>query len=543
MTFIRILILVILGMFFSVFLYAELPVSDHLKQADQFYKLEQYLEAKAAYSDIYRYFNKDAEGEAALLGIARSDFRLNLYNEAVIRLNIFIASFPESTHKNEALYLLAESLRKLGRFEDAKKNFEMVRDPLLNVSLLRLAQINLKQNDMQKAEEMFKLLPYEFRTKEPEAVLIEAEIQSRSGKHKEALALVRKIKDSEIKNNELLIDKASVLFAAGQLTESEDILKPISESSISAVDRNNSRKLLLKIYEAQGKIDDALKISIELSAGQSSDQLKLKIISFYEKKGDVQNALRYLTYIVDKKLRGSEIERRLKSFEEKHDPKLMDYLVRYSLYLSEDSPYLVETAKKLAENNKKAEALTLYRKALTGSNKAYAAIMLSSVLLQEGKTAQAKRMLEPFLLDTRYLESSSVIMADILEREGELKKAAEYLLKVIKVVKNNNNIHAKLGDIYWKLENRRASLQSYVRAATGSNPLYSVKAADALYLGGDLKKASVYYKKALDAGINDKNILQWAEYQYGKITGNKDYLKKAEQKGGLLGEAAAILAE
>ncbi|MBN2654430.1 MAG: tetratricopeptide repeat protein [Nitrospirae bacterium] len=539
----RLFIFILLPLYFSGMLYAEQPVTEQLKQADQFYKLQQYQQAKTAYSDIYRYFNKGAEGQSALLGISRADFKLNLFNESVIRINRFLASFPESSHKNEAIYLLAESLMKLGRLDDAKKNFELVTGSFINTSVLRLGQIALKQNDMQKAEAMLKLLPYEFRTKEPEAIYIEAELLSRAGRHKEALTTVRKIRDSEIKNNEVLIGKAAVLFAAGQLTEAESILKPISEASISAVDRNNSRKILLKIYEAQGKIDDAIKLSTELSAGESSDELKLKISSFYEKKGDMQNAIRYLTYLLDRKTRASEIEKRLKAFDEKKDPNLIDYLVRYSPYISNDSPYLFEVAKKLSANNKKIEASTLYKKALTGSNKAHAAILMSSELLKEGKVDQAKKLLEPFMLDTRYLAKSSVMMADILEQEGDLKRAVEYLSRVSKVEKNNHDVLAKLGDIYWKLDNKKASLQSYVSAASGDNSLYSVKAADALYLGGDSKKASLYYKKALDIGIKDKDVLQWTEYQYGKITNNKEFIKKAKEKGGILGEAAAILAE
>lgn len=69
-----------------------------------------------------------------------------------------------------------------------------------------------------------------------------------------------------------------------------------------------------------------------------------------------------------------------------------------------------------------------------------------------------------------------------------------------------------------------------------------MKAADALYLSGDFQKSVQYYKKAIDAGLKDKDLLQWAEYQYGKIANNKEYLKRASERGGLLGEAASVLA-
>lgn len=528
--------------FQAILLFANQPVAEQLKFADQLYKQAQYQQSKAAYSEIYRYFNKGADGEKALLGIARSDYKLGLYNEAIVRLNRFLLSFPESTNSNEVYYMLGESYLELDRLDDAKKNLEKVTEPFLKQAVLKLARISLKRNDNAQADLHLKSLPFELRTKNPEALYMEAELLSRAGKHKEALATARKLRDSEITDNDILIGKAGVLLAAGQLTEPEAILKGVLEKTKSTVDTARSKRLLLKIYEAQGKIDDAIKLSTELSASESSDELKLKIVSFYEKKGDTANVMRYLTYLIDKNIRSSEIEKRLKGFQEKKDPKLVDYIIKYAPYLSADSPYLVESAKMLMDNNKKIEAATLYRKALTGSNKAESAIELASMHLKEGKISQAKKLVEPFVLDTRYMSRSAIIMADVLEKEGDYKRALEYLTRVSKLVKDNHNVLAKMGDMHWLLDNKKAAVQNYIAAASAGDPVNSVKAADALYLSGDSQKSVQYYKKAIDAGLKDKDLLQWAEYQYGKIANNKEYLKRASERGGLLGEAASVLA-
>lgn len=528
--------------FQAILLFANQPVAEQLKFADQLYKQAQYQQSKAAYSEIYRYFNKGADGEKALLGIARSDYKLGLYNEAIVRLNRFLLSFPESTNSNEVYYMLGESYLELDRLDDAKKNLEKVTEPFLKQAVLKLARISLKRNDNAQADLHLKSLPFELRTKNPEALYMEAELLSRAGKHKEALATARKLRDSEITDNDILIGKAGVLLAAGQLTEPEAILKGMLEKTKSTVDTARSKRLLLKIYEAQGKIDDAIKLSTELSASESSDELKLKIVSFYEKKGDTANVMRYLTYLIDKNIRSSEIEKRLKGFQEKKDPKLVDYIIKYAPYLSADSPYLVESAKMLMDNNKKIEAATLYRKALTGSNKAESAIELASMHLKEGKISQAKKLVEPFVLDTRYMSRSAIIMADVLEKEGDYKRALEYLTRVSKLVKDNHNVLAKMGDMHWLLDNKKAAVQNYIAAASAGDPVNSVKAADALYLSGDSQKSVQYYKKAIDAGLKDKDLLQWAEYQYGKIANNKEYLKRASERGGLLGEAASVLA-
>jgi Tfp pilus assembly protein PilF len=68
-----------------------------------------------------------------------------------------------------------------------------------------------------------------------------------------------------------------------------------------------------------------------------------------------------------------------------------------------------------------------------------------------------------------------------------------------------------------------------------------VKAGDCLYISGDYTKAKTYYKRALDYNVKDPKSLQWAQYQYGKLTKSNDYLKKAVTGGGEIAEAAAMI--
>jgi tetratricopeptide (TPR) repeat protein len=68
-----------------------------------------------------------------------------------------------------------------------------------------------------------------------------------------------------------------------------------------------------------------------------------------------------------------------------------------------------------------------------------------------------------------------------------------------------------------------------------------VKAADMYYLSGKHDKAKAYYKKALESGVKDPKNLQWADYQYGKLAKDDEYLKKAKEGGGTLAEAADMM--
>jgi tetratricopeptide (TPR) repeat protein len=68
-----------------------------------------------------------------------------------------------------------------------------------------------------------------------------------------------------------------------------------------------------------------------------------------------------------------------------------------------------------------------------------------------------------------------------------------------------------------------------------------VKAADIYYVSGKHDKAKAYYKKALDSGIKDPRSLQWADYQYGKLAKNDEYMKKAKEGGGMVAEVADLM--
>jgi tetratricopeptide (TPR) repeat protein len=250
--------------------------------------------------------------------------------------------------------------------------------------------------------------------------------------------------------------------------------------------------------------------------------------------------VKYLSYLSNKKYRSAEIEKRLKSMIASKDPRVVEYMQKFSLYLDADAPFIVDASRYLIANGKKIEGKQLLMKALKGAVSGEASLYIAELLIQEGKYVEAEKVLKPLTIDTRYLYRASYMVADIMERQRKYAAAIEYLLRIVKTA-TDYRIAAKLGDLYYKTKDRQNAVKYYIMASNKGDGLSSVKAADCLYVSGDYTKAKTYYKRALDFNIKDPKSLQWVQYQYGKLTKSNDYLKKAVTGGGEIAEAAATI--
>jgi tetratricopeptide (TPR) repeat protein len=131
-------------------------------------------------------------------------------------------------------------------------------------------------------------------------------------------------------------------------------------------------------------------------------------------------------------------------------------------------------------------------------------------------------------------------MARVLESEGDDPGAASFRTRAIKVLDIQKDFY-RVGELYMRSGNRPEALKNYVRAADKGDVTAMVKAADLFYVTGKPDRARVYYKKAINKGIKDPKILQWTDYQYGKLAKDDEYLNKAKAGGGIVAEAAELM--
>lgn len=542
---------ILYGLFVSVFCFlvfvhysfsgAVSALEDRLKTADGYIKTRNYLKAKEIYRDIFLSAPKGALSEKALFGMGKSDYYLRNYYEARQNLKRFVSLSQIPEYRDEAYLLLGYISLNLQRIKEAEQYFEMVGATMKERADIGKAEVALKTGNIAKAESFLAGISKRVLETDPRVLYLRAMIYSSKGMHKEAVSTINKIMDTILKEQDIRVEKAQILFNARKLKEAEKLcIFIMADKPVSNIERLKAKKILMDIYETEGKLDDALKLGIELSFYEPGDEFKLRIVSLYDRKGDINNAMKYISYLKNAKLRSAEIERRLKDIINLKDPNTIEYVKKFSPYLDPDSPFILNASRYLIANGKKFEGILLLRKALKGRLKGDASLYMADLLITEGKYSEAEKILAPLTLDSRYLYRASYMIADIMERQGKYALAIEYLMRIVKTA-TDYRIAAKLGDLYLRTGDRQNSMKYYIIAADRGDGLSSVKAGDCLYISGNYAKAKVYYKKALDFKVKDQKSLQWAQYQYGKLANNRDYLKKAATGGGEVAEAAAII--
>ncbi len=513
---------------------------DKLKKADEYFSKKSYIKAKELYREIFLAEKKGPLFDRALFGMGKADYYLQNYYEAWQNIKRFVSSAPNSEHINEANFFLGYTALHLQKFKEAEQYFDMVGEPLKDRASIGKAELALKFWDLKKAEDLLEDVGKKTMQTDPRALYVRAMINSGKGFHREAVETINKIAPAVLKEQDIRAEKVWILFYARKTRDAEMLTRSIIDGPGSRVEKLKAKRILLMIYESADKIDDALKLRIELLSYEPGDDFKMKIVALYDKKENVEGALRYLTYVKDKKIRSAEMEKRLKNIMNSGDPKAMEYLSRFSWHIAEDSPFLMDVSRYFIASGKKAEGTALLRKAARSYPKGEAALYLSELLMGEGRYPEAKKFLEPIMEDARYAPRAASMIAEIMEREGKYNAAIDYLLNIVKTAKDYRPA-AKLGDLYYKKGDKSGALKYYVMASDKGDGLSSLKAGDIYYISKDYAKAKMYYKKALDRDIKDPKSLQWVYYQYGKLARNDEYLKKAVSGGGDVATAASAL--
>ncbi len=515
---------------------------EQLKSADNLYRARNYGAAEEIYRDIFINNRKGPLSERALFGVAKSDYKLKRYDIARLNLERFLLAYPQSVYVNEASFLLGYIFVYDHKMDQAERYFEMVGGPLKQFAAIGRAEVALRSDNIAAAESIISAVDKKELEHNPRALYVRAAIFSKKGMHKEAVNIIGRVFDATLKEEDLRADKALIYFNASRFNEVEKLCKSIIADPVSKFEQQKAQKILAKLYEGKGRVDEALELYLEIVRYEPDDSIKMSIAKLYDIKGESGNALKYVSLIKDRGIRSAEMEKRLKRLMAAGNPEAVAYLSKFSAAISVDSPFIIKAAQYLIKNGKKLEGTLMLRRALKGLESGDAALSMAEVLFNDGKYSEAKKFTEPLLLENRYFIEATFLMSEILNREGDPAGAIAYLEKATKYSKDSRT-DSKIADLYIETGDRTMALKYYKAASDRGGAIAALKAGDLLYLSGNVSQSRVYYKRALSLGLSDQKNLQWAYYQYGKMTGNKEYLKKAEQSGGIVGEAAGLKIE
>lgn len=532
--------LLLAGLLLCLFQGSALAAQDKLKSAHSLFKSREYAAAQETYRDIFLAEKKGPRAEEALLGSAKALFKLRRAQEAKLTIRRLQTLNPQSASLNEAyLYLgyIALSAQNPG---EARTWFDRVQPPLRGKALVGTAETALKRGDAALALELLKGLGKREAETDPRALSARAMAYSMKGMHAEALAVIGKTLDAVLKEEDLRPDKAMILFKAGRLGDAERLGQTIMKNPLSPTEKRRAARILAAVYERQGRVDTALSLSLEILPYENDDELKLSIVRLYDRQEDTGNALKYLNLLKDKKLKAAEIEKRLKAIVASGEAKDAELLARYAGHIGADSPFIVEAARYLASQGKKSEGTRLLKKAVKGVAGSEASLLLAEVQISEKKYAEAKTLLTDLQIDPRFSARASYLLADLYRQEGDRSRAIQYLLKAAQR-SSDPRIAARLADLYWESGARATAAAYYLKASQKGDGGAAVKAADYYYLSGKKAQALVLYKQGLALGVSDPLSLQWARYQYGKLSGDRESLNKAAADGGVVGAAAELV--
>jgi tetratricopeptide (TPR) repeat protein len=515
-------------------------MDEKLRTADEYLKAENYIMAKRLYREIFLSEIKGPAAERALLGRGKAYYYLKNYYEANQIIKRLISNYPGSEYLNESYLYLGYTSLRLNRLANAVQYFGNVEGDLRQRALIRMAEAALINNDVEQAESLLKGVEPGLLNVDPHSLYVRSMIYSKRGMHRQAAETINRISERDLKEMEIRVNKARIFFDAGNFRETERICENIINNPVSHRERIRAKRILLAVYEKEERINDALKLSLALFPYETGDDFRLKIVSLYDKKNDIDGAMRFLALLRDRGLRSSEMEKRLGKIIASGKPEAIDYVLKYSVYLSPDRSFIVEAARYLISGAKKREGMQLLSRALRGNVRGEASLYLSELMIAEGRFDDAKGLLSIAILDTRYMFKASYLLAEIMEKEGNLSGAIRYLERIVGLA-GDYKIPARLGDLYFKAGDRHKALRYYIMASDRGDAISSIKAADWFYMEGRYGSAKQYYKKAINRGIKEPGQLQWAYYQYGKLTGSREHLKKAAAKGGEIAEAARII--
>lgn len=511
-----------------------------LKRADVLFNSKKYQEARALYRDVFLRAKKGPLAETALLGVAKSDYKLRLYYEARQNLNRVLAMSQDPAIINETNYYLGLVALSLYNYRLADRHLATVTGQLKVPATIGMAEAALRLNEVSRAEVLLKTLRNLDIETNPRGLAVRAMLDSLKGRHERAVNTISRIDEKILKEMDMTIEKAQILFYANKLKDAEGYLNRIlSSPDLTNINRMRAYRVLWQLYNKEDRIDDAIKVGNALLAYEHSDDFKIRLANLYDKKNDMSNALRVLSYVESKRLKEREVEKRLRQVLAKKDPSATKYINRYSNFVSIDSPLLVDIARHLVAENDKKRAIELLKRASRGASAGAASLYMAELLLEENRLTEAKRALDYLSLDPRYVKQASVLMGKIIEREGNVEKVLEYYKKIYEISKDAK-IAERIGDILWGQNKRDEAGRYYMLSAAGGNLTAAVKAGDYLYLTGNKKAAIDYYRKAIGIPKEQPEYL-WLNYQYGKLTGNKEYLKRAASGSGEIAEAAKVL--
>ena len=310
---------------------------DAFAPADAAITAKQYIQARDLYRQVFVASREGPDAARALLGIAKADYYLKNYYESDINLKRFFKAFKNTTRADEAHLIWGLDLMNIHKYKEADEQLDLVKGEFQEKAIIAKAELAFIQGEADKAEKLLAKTDRKDYESDTRVLYIRAMILSSQGKHEQAIQTINKIPDQDLKAENIAVSKAVIYYNARKYIDAKEMLTAIINAPSSRLEAIQAKRTLFQIYDVENNQDAALKLAIDILSYEPTDDLRLRAVALFEKKGDLDSAFRYLTYLKNKRTLSDELEKRLKKLQEDKDPKADEYLLKYFIYLSIDS--------------------------------------------------------------------------------------------------------------------------------------------------------------------------------------------------------------
>ena len=479
----------------------------------------------------YLYSRPGEMKELAMLERAEAYLKMRHYHEAISSLRIFLKNFPDSRYAEKAHLELADSLYKIGSFNEAIERYEKAGSSARAI----YGKANAYQS-MGRIKDAYELYmsrsgrEKEYLNSSEETLYNLAENLRQMGKSGDAKVYFNAIKDFYLKQK---VGLGLGLIAMEE--ERFDAAIKYFDSSSQSPDRQLRRQALLYLADAYikaGKLDNAksrlLEIRNKYPYGKEYDTALLMLFRLYKKEGKFNEAISLVKELI---LRGSPDKIALDEFEniilEAKNRDADEFLklwrsAGYCLLEPSRSQSLLEIAKGLRFSGKPFLNLCAWLLRY-GSNdvKVQTRLILADFYAEMGDAGRASQYLVGIKGDN---DDILRIKSRIYNENKEYQKAAEAIIS-IKDIKQEDIV--SLLDIASAKNIKKAAAfcERALNKRGGPSEAYT-KLADAFYEMGRKSEALKYYRLVIAMKPEDKKELkaddrEWAYYMASRLSDGK----------------------
>jgi tetratricopeptide (TPR) repeat protein len=481
-----------------------------LERAEAYYRVRNYYEAKAVFTLFLKNFGKTPQAIRANLGLAQCLVEIGNLSEA-------LPYFEKAEGGPEVLFEKANTLHRLGRFEEAHQNYWK------GIAGNKLYFLNSPRHIFYYGENLYQM-----------------------GHDQEALQYLTSRMDDPILKKKSDLDLGRIALKGRKFDEAQKLLNS-ALSSPDTLTRQEALLFLAETHSLAGKKGQARQELQEYwssyPAGKAYEEVLIKLGKLDWEEGKMEQSIRwfrelcYRSSLAEKTL--SELEWFLLQLKEKDSLRLVSFwnLIGCKLLNTSREPFLLIMTTALKGTGKPYWELQQWL-AKNGSEpvKIKSLIALVQLQIETGNLGEAMEGIRS--LKNRKVTGDELLRleARIFHAKMDYRMTSERLLALKKMEVGDLSLLQDALLSARDVDNALAVFQKNLHQLGGNSQVY-IKLADLYHEKGKNKEALQYYQKALE---NDP-LNEWALCRAGNLMAGEDgrkMLGRIKNENSLLGKLA-----